>query len=175
MGFKNMVRWLQPFALSVLLVISFSFKEEVSLEARCWPHLFKKVHPYQDDQYCRRRQEYIFLNCRKIYLIDPIFTKTMSNIKSKIKIEGASKPFFGHNLNMAKERLSNFISTQCPPILFGFSPLSNIHILLPIWRLIESCSLLEISCEERPPDSLRIYDAPQECARAPKAQNRPEI
>jgi hypothetical protein len=97
-----MVRWLQPFAISVLLVISFSFTEEVSLEARCWPLLFKKDHQYHADQYYRRRQEYIFLNCRKIYLIDPIFTKTMFNIKSKIKIEGASKTFFGHNLNMVK-------------------------------------------------------------------------
>ncbi len=53
-----------------------------------------------------------FLKCRKIFLIDPIFTKTMSDIKSKIKIEGASTTFFGHNLNMAKEAPKLYINAM---------------------------------------------------------------
>jgi hypothetical protein len=71
-----------------------SFTEEVSLETRCWPHLFKKDHSYQDDQYYRKSQEYIFLNCRKILLINPIFTEIMPKIQSEIRIEGASKIFW---------------------------------------------------------------------------------
>ena len=97
MGIKNKVLWLQPFAISVLLVISFSFTEEVSLEADVGLIYLKKIIHTKKTNTTEGDRAILKKKLQKIFLIDPIFTKTMSNIKSKIKIEGASKTFLGHN------------------------------------------------------------------------------